>query len=156
MCPASARKKRATQLSRNLAFCPKNLFLEKFNMGIKKRRILCRFQIRWCHMPLKKAWAKKLCEFWIFSFLCIFSWFFAFNFYLGTTAFFYTLLIFFKKKYFWVIIALLQTVNANAKKLYIFKHFAKSKKFFSFQYLSFSVWFLLKFQKSIKLKPPSA
>ncbi len=41
------------------------------------------------------------------------------------------------------------------KKLYIFKHFAKSKKLFFCQYLSFSVWFLLKFQKSTKLKPPT-
>jgi hypothetical protein len=49
----------------------------------KTRRILCWFQIRWCRlkqMPLKKARAKKLCEFWVFSFFCIFSWFFAFNF----------------------------------------------------------------------------
>ncbi len=29
------------------------------------------------------------------------------------------------------------------KKLYIFKHFAKSKKLFFWQYLSFSVWFPL-------------
>ncbi len=52
---------------------PKNLW----------RRILCWFQIRWCRlkqMPLKKAWAKKLCEFWVFSFLCLFPWFFAVNF----------------------------------------------------------------------------
>jgi hypothetical protein len=41
------------------------------------------------------------------------------------------------------------------KKLSIFKHFAKSKKLFFWQYLSISVWFLLKFQKSIKLKPPN-
>jgi hypothetical protein len=41
------------------------------------------------------------------------------------------------------------------KKLYIFKHFAKSKKLLFCQYLSFSVWFQLKFQKSIKLKPPN-
>ncbi len=40
------------------------------------------------------------------------------------------------------------------KKLYNFKYFEKSKKLFFCQYLSFSVWFLLKFQKSIKLKPP--
>jgi hypothetical protein len=39
------------------------------------------------------------------------------------------------------------------KKLYIFKHFAKSKNLFFCQYLSFSVWFLLKFQKSIKWSP---
>ena len=60
---------------------PKFFFSSKnINMGIQKRRILCWFQIRWCRlkqMPLKKARAKKLCEFWVFSFLCIFSWFFA-------------------------------------------------------------------------------
>ncbi len=61
----------------------KKIFLKNINMGIKKRRILCWSQICWCRlkqMPLKKARAKKLCEFWVFSFLCIFSWFFAFNF----------------------------------------------------------------------------
>ncbi len=41
------------------------------------------------------------------------------------------------------------------KNWYILKHFAKSKKLFFCQYLSFSMWFLLKFQKSIKLKPPT-
>ncbi len=40
------------------------------------------------------------------------------------------------------------------KKLYIFKHFAKSKKLFFCQYLSFSVWFLLKFQKKYKIEAP--
>ncbi len=40
------------------------------------------------------------------------------------------------------------------KKLYIFKHFAKSKKLFFCQYLSFSVWFLLKFQKNYKIEAP--
>jgi hypothetical protein len=61
----------------------KKFFLKNINMGIKKRWILCWFQIRWCRlkqMTLKKARAKKLWEFWVFSFLCIFSWFFAFNF----------------------------------------------------------------------------
>ncbi len=29
----------------------------------------------------KKSFTKKLFEFWVFSFLLIFSWFFAFNFY---------------------------------------------------------------------------
>ncbi len=87
------------------------------NMGIKKRRILCWFQIRWCRlkqMPSKKARAKKLGEFWVFSFLCIFSWFFAFNFFMGISEsrhqriwnqhkilrFLIPILIFFKKNYF--------------------------------------------------------
>ncbi len=54
---------------------PKKFFLTNIIMGIKKRRILCWFQIRWCRlkqMPLKIARAKKPCEFWVFSFLCIF------------------------------------------------------------------------------------
>ncbi len=57
------------------AMTQKFFFLKNINMGIKKRRILCWFQIRWCRLKKnapKKARAKKLCEFWIFSFLCIF------------------------------------------------------------------------------------
>ncbi len=40
----------------------KNFFLKNINMGIKKRRILCWFQIRWCRvseMPLTKVKRKK-------------------------------------------------------------------------------------------------
>ncbi len=40
------------------------------------------------------------------------------------------------------------------KKLYIFKHFAKSKKLFFCLYLSISVWFLLKFPKKYKIEAP--
>jgi hypothetical protein len=40
------------------------------------------------------------------------------------------------------------------KKLNIFKHFAKSKKWFFCQYLSFSVWFLFKFPKKYKIEAP--
>ncbi len=40
------------------------------------------------------------------------------------------------------------------KKLYIFNHFAKSKKLFFCQYLSISMWFLLKFQKKFKIEAP--
>ncbi len=40
------------------------------------------------------------------------------------------------------------------KKLYIFKNFAKSKKLIFCQYLSISVWFLLKFQKKYKIEAP--
>jgi hypothetical protein len=40
------------------------------------------------------------------------------------------------------------------KKRYIFKHFAKSKKWFFCQYLSFSMWFLLKFKKKYKIEAP--
>ncbi len=51
-------------------------------------------------------------------------------------------LIFFTKRIIWVIISLFANFKCNAKK-YIFKHFAKSKKLFFCQYLSFSVWFPL-------------
>ncbi len=40
------------------------------------------------------------------------------------------------------------------KKLYIFKHFAKSKKLLFCHYLSFSEWFQLKFQKKFKIEAP--
>ena len=73
----------AFKVCKKCCYDPKNFFLKNSIMGIKKTRILCWFQIHWCRlkqMPLKKARAKKLCEFWVFSFLCIFSWFFAFNF----------------------------------------------------------------------------
>ncbi len=76
----------AFKVSKKCHYDPKNFILKNINMGIKKRRILCWFQIRWWRlkqMPLKKARAKKLCEFWEFSFLCIFSWIFAFNFCYG-------------------------------------------------------------------------
>jgi hypothetical protein len=49
-----------------------NVFIEAVSMIIEAVRLK--------KMPLKKARAKKLCEFRFFSFLCIFSWFFAFNF----------------------------------------------------------------------------
>ncbi len=62
---------------------------------------------------------------------------------------------FWRKKIFWVIIALFAFFKCKCEKKYIFKHFAKSKKLFFCHYLSFSVWFILKFQKSIKLKPPN-
>ncbi len=42
---------------------PKKLFLEKYQYGIKKRRILCWFRICWCwlsEMPLTKVKSKKL------------------------------------------------------------------------------------------------
>ncbi len=71
------------KIAKSAIMTQKIFLLKNINMGIKKRRILCWFQIRWCRlkqMPLKQARAQKLCEFWVFSFLCIFPWFFAFNF----------------------------------------------------------------------------
>ncbi len=61
---------------------PKHFFLKNINMGIKKRRILCWLQIRWCRlkqMPLKKLEPKNYANL-MYLFLCIFPWFFAFNF----------------------------------------------------------------------------
>ena len=46
----------------------KVLLLKNINMGIKKRRCLCWFQIRCCRlkqMPIKKLEPKKLCEVWV-------------------------------------------------------------------------------------------
>ena len=46
----------------------------------------------------------------------------------------------FQEKFFWVIIALFAILKCKCeKKLYIFKHFAKSKKFFFYQYLNLRV-----------------
>ena len=138
----------------------------------KKRRILCWFQIRWCRLkqtPLKKTRAKKLCKFWVFSFLFIFSWFFAFNFFRGISeswhqriwnqhkilCFFDTHIDIFQEKNFWGHNSTFCNLKMEMqKKLYIFKHFAKSKKLFFCLYLSFSVWFLLKFQKKYKIEAP--
>ena len=109
-------------------------------------------------MPLNKARAKKLCEFWVFSFLFIFSWFFAFNFFRGISesrhqriwnqhkilCFFDTHIDIFQEKNFWGHNSTFCNLKMEMqKKLYIFKHFAKSKKLFFCQYLSFSVWFPL-------------
>ena len=59
----------------------KVLLLKNINMGIKKRRCLCWFQIRCCRlkqMPIKKLEPKNYSKFeYLFSCLCIFSWFFA-------------------------------------------------------------------------------
>jgi hypothetical protein len=50
----------------------------------------------------------------------------------------------------------LQTVNANAKKMNIFKHFTKSKKLFFPNIYHSPFDPEIKFKKSIKLKPPGA
>jgi len=65
----------------HLKFAKSALMTQKFfsvinsNMGIKKRRILCWFQICWSRLKtnaLQKAIAKKLCKFWVFLFFHIF------------------------------------------------------------------------------------
>ncbi len=151
---------------------PKKFFSWKISIWVpKKRRILCWFQIRWCRpkqMPLKKASAKKLCEFWVFSFLCIFRCFLLLTFVRVISeswhqriwnqhkilCFFDTHIDIFQEKNFLGHNSTFCNLKMQMrKKRYIFKHFVNSKKLFFCQYLSFSVWFLLKFQKSIKLKP---
>jgi hypothetical protein len=57
----------AFKVCKKCYYDPQKFFLEKYHYGYPKRRILCWFQIRWCRlkqMPLEKARAKKLCEFW--------------------------------------------------------------------------------------------
>ena len=130
----------------------------------KKRRILCWFQIRWCRlkqMPLKKVKAKKLCEFWVFWFLCVFSWFFALTFVRGISEsrhqqiwnqhkilrFFDTHIDIFQEKNFLVHNSTFCNLKMQMrKKLYIDKLYAKVKSCF----LPISIiimWFLLKVQK---------
>ncbi len=53
----------------------KKNFLKNINMGIKKRRILCWFQICWCRlkqMPLKKLEPKNYANFEFFCFCAFF------------------------------------------------------------------------------------
>ena len=111
----------------------KFFFLTNINMGIKKRRILCWFQICWCRlkqMPLKKARAKKLCKFWVFSILCIFHGFLLLTFVRGISEsrhqwiwnqhkilrIFYTHIDIFKGKNCWVIIALFVILKCKCEK----------------------------------------
>ena len=151
----------------------KKIFSWKISIWVsKKRRILCWFQIRWCRlkqMPLKKLEPKNFANFEYFRFCAFFRGFLLLTFVRGISEsrhqqiwnqhkillFLIPILIFFKKKFFWVIKAFLAILKCKCgKKLYIFKHFAKSKKLFFCQYLSFSVWFLLKFQKKYKIEAP--
>jgi hypothetical protein len=128
---------------------PKNFLLKNINMGIKKRRILSWFQIRWCRlkqMPPKKARAKKLCKFWVFSFLCIFPCFLLLTFVRGISEswhqqiwnqhkilrFLIPILIFFKKKSFWVIIALFAILKCKCEKNYTFSNILQKEKSYFF------------------------
>ncbi len=65
----------AFQVFKKCSYDPK-IFSQKILIWVTKNgRILCWFQIRWCLiklMPLEKPKAKKLCDFWVFSFLRIF------------------------------------------------------------------------------------
>jgi hypothetical protein len=52
----------AFKVCKKCYYDPKKIFSKNINMGIKKRIILCWFQIRWCRlseMPLKKLKAKN-------------------------------------------------------------------------------------------------
>ncbi len=65
------------------------------------------------------------------------------------------IMIFFKEKNFWVIIALFAYFKCKCEKNYTFSNILqKEKSYFFCQYLSFSVWFLLKFQKKYKIEAP--
>ncbi len=64
----------------------KCFFLKNISVGIKKRRILCWFQIRWCRpkqMPLKKARAKSYANFEYFRFCALFRGFLLLSFVRG-------------------------------------------------------------------------
>ncbi len=115
---------------------PKNFFFKNINMGIKKRRILCWFQIRWCRlkqMPLKKLAPKNYANLEFFRFCAFFRGFLLLTFVRGISEsrhqqiwnqhkilrFFIPILIFFKKKLFWVIIALLAYFKCKCEKNYI-------------------------------------
>ncbi len=121
-------------------------------------------------MPLKKARAEKLCEFWVFSFLCIFSWFLLLTFVRFLKAginkfeisikfcvFLIPILIFFKKKNFLGHNSTFCNLKMQMrKKLYIFKHFAKSKKLFFANIYHSPCDSYCNSKKSRKLKPPKA
>ncbi len=64
------------------------------------------------------------------------------------------IMIFFKKKNFWVIIALFAYFKCKCEKNCTFSNILQKVKWFFCQYLSFSVWFLLKFQKKYKIEAP--
>ncbi len=156
----------AFKFSKCAIMTQKNLFLKISIWVTKKRRILCWFQIRWCRLkqtPLKRLEPKTM-QIWLFSFLCIFSWFLLLTFVRGINGintfeisikfcvFFIPILIFVKKKFFLghnsPFCKLLIQMRKN---VHFFKHLAKSKKLFFCHYFSFSVWFLLKFQKKYKI-----
>ncbi len=121
-------------------------------------------------MPLKKARAKKLCEFWVFSFLWFFRGFLLLTFVRGMSEsrhqriwnqhkilrFLIPILIFFKQKIFWVIIALFAYFKCKCEKNCTFSNILRKVKrnFFGNIYQSpfDSYW---NSKKSIKLKPPT-
>ncbi len=114
----------------------------------KKRRILCWFQIRRCRlnqMPQKKLEPKNYAKFEYFRFCAFFCGFLLLNFVRGISEsrhqriwnqhkimrFFDTHIDIFQEKNFWVIMALMQILNANATKNCIYSNiFQKVKSYF--------------------------
>jgi len=88
------------QIAKSAIMTQNIFFLKNINMGVKKRRILCWFQIRWCRlkqMPLNKARAKKLCKFKYFRFCAFFRGFLLLTFF---WVFVIPILIIFPKSFF--------------------------------------------------------
>ncbi len=133
---------------------PKTFFSWKISIWVSKTRwVLCWFQIRWCRlkqMPLKKAR--------VFCFCAFFRGFLLLTFVRGISES--------RHQWIWNQHKILRVCDTHIdifqeklflghnstfcnlkmqmrKKLYIFKHFAKSKKLFFSKYLWFSVWFPL-------------
>jgi hypothetical protein len=72
------------KIAKSAIITQKKFFLEKYQDGYQKNaEFYSDFKFVGADLnkcPSKKARAKKLSEFLVFSFLCIFLWFFAFNF----------------------------------------------------------------------------
>ncbi len=122
----------------------KYFFLKNINLGNHKTQNFMLISNSW--MPTyapKKAIAKNLFEFWVFSFLRIFSWFLTFirGLFEGRhqriwnqhqiLRFFYTHIDISKEKLVWVIIALFANFNCKCEKTVHFQTFFKLKFFFA-------------------------
>ncbi len=142
------------KIAKSAIMTQKIFFLKNINMAI--------------NMGIKKARAKKLCEFWVFSFLCIFSCFLLLTFVRDISEsrhqqiwiqhkilrFLIPILIFFKKKNFWVIIALFAILKCKCEKNCTFSNILQKVKnnFFANIYHSpcDSYW---NSKKSVKWRP---
>jgi hypothetical protein len=128
---------------------PKKIFLKNINMDIKKRRILCWFQIRWCRlkqMPLKKLEPKNHANLEYFLFCAFFRGFLLLTFVRDISErrhqriwnqhkilrFLISILIFFKTKFFWVIIALFAYFKCKCEKNCTFSKFLQKVKSYFF------------------------
>jgi hypothetical protein len=124
---------------------PKKFFYWKISIWVsKKRRILCWFRIRWRRlkqMPLKKARAKNLCEFWVlyFRFCAFFRGFLLLTFVRGIFESRHQQI--WNQRKILRFFDIFQEINCLGhnnpfcnlkmqmrKKRYLFKHFANSKK----------------------------